>query len=56
MHLGKHRLSEIFFFITGAGMLLSLPWVGTGHFALWSVLKAFYIFGLVFFIIETFKK
>lgn len=53
---GKHRISEVLFFITGAGMLLTLPWIETGSFKLWAFLKAFYFFGLIFFIAERFKK
>lgn len=52
----KLKPYEILFLIAGLGILISLPWIETGGLNIWLIAKLAYALGIVFFIIDLFKK
>jgi len=44
------KISEIFFFLVGLGILISLPWIDTWGLWIWVGVKFVYFIGILLFI------
>lgn len=50
--ISEVRPSEIFFFLAGAGILISLPWLDGAGFLIWTIAKFSYLAGVIFLILR----
>lgn len=51
----KFKTHELLFLLAGLSTLVSLPFMNRAGFILWAIIKIFYLFGVIFYVIAIAK-